>query len=394
MDEGRGAAAGRVRLASHEVVSALLFLPLLVASGMAVLALPWWARWTSGLAWRRALRAGADLGDEPPRRGMRPVSVLGVTLAAHMAAFVGLVALGATGLALVVAPLVVWLGPAGQTYAVGDWHPSLAQSFALPPVGLLLLLGLVVALAALARLRFQLLGDLAGAEADDLTRQVHELTSSRASLVDAFEAERWRIERDLHDGAQQRLVGLAMTLGMTGHQARAMAREDDRLTVLADAIESCQGEVEEALRELRGTVRGIHPRVLTDHGLFAALEELAGRPGQLVGLSTSGDDSLAAAPIAAGCYFAITEALANAGKHSGAAKVDVEVRIADRLRAIVQDDGRGGARLDAPGSSGLRGLAERMQTLGGRLELHSPPGGGTRVVVDLPLVPEWADRQD
>ncbi|MEL4504108.1 hypothetical protein AAEX63_04275 [Luteococcus sp. H138] len=110
---------GRVRLAHFELLSGLLFIPWVVASGFAVLGLPWWARWSGGLEWRRTRHAGADLPVEPPGRGLRPLVLLGVSLAGHLAAFCLLTALGGLGLGLLAAPLVVWIAPAGAVYDFG-----------------------------------------------------------------------------------------------------------------------------------------------------------------------------------------------------------------------------------------------------------------------------------
>jgi signal transduction histidine kinase len=202
-----------------------------------------------------------------------------------------------------------------------------------------------------------------------------ELAASRARIVATGDAERRRLERNLHDGAQQRLVSLAL-----------MLRQCERAGMNGAALEQlrqAQTELTEALSELRELARGIHPAILTDQGLVAALEMLAGRCSVPVDLCTTLDDRLPE-PVEAAAYYIVAEALTNASKHAEAERVRVDVRQVDGEALVeVADDGVGGA--DARGGSGLRGLGDRVDALGGRLELESPAGAGTLVRARLPV---------
>ncbi|MGW7463661.1 sensor histidine kinase [Streptomyces xantholiticus] len=210
--------------------------------------------------------------------------------------------------------------------------------------------------------------------------RVEELVRSRVRLVDAFEAERRRIERDLHDGAQQRLVALTMTLGL--------ARLDAPPGPLAGQLAKAHDEAGKALEELRELIRGIHPKVLADHGLGAAVADAADRSAVPVDVAVDLPGRLPEAVESAG-YFVVREALANIGKHSGATRAEVAGRYEDgRLAIEVRDDGRGGA--EAGKGSGLTGLADRVSVLDGRISLSSPPGGPTLLRVEIPC--EWTER--
>jgi len=218
--------------------------------------------------------------------------------------------------------------------------------------------------------------DLLGpSRAERLARRVTDLTESRAAVVDAADAERRRIERDLHDGAQQRLVSLAMNLGL----ARAtLDLPEDARTVLAAAHE----EAKEALGELRNLVRGLHPVVLEDRGLDAALSGIAARSPVPVRLAV--DVPRRVPPtVEAVAYFMVAEALANVAKHAQASAARVDVWLDGALlRLSVADDGIGGA--DAARGSGLTGLAQRAASVDGRFEIVSPVGGPTTIMVVLP----------
>ncbi len=198
----------------------------------------------------------------------------------------------------------------------------------------------------------------------------------RARIVEAGDAERLRLERDLHDGAQQRLVTLSLALTMASTRAAGIDPELDSL------LESASKEAREALVELRELARGIHPAVLTQTGLAGALEALAERSAVATTITEVPPGRLPA-PIEATAYFVASEALANVAKHAAAENARVAIRHCDgRLTVEISDDGVGGARPDA--GSGLRGLADRVASVGGHLHLHSPPGHGTRLVADLP----------
>ncbi|MCF1646835.1 sensor histidine kinase [Streptomyces indiaensis] len=233
-----------------------------------------------------------------------------------------------------------------------------------------------------------LLGVVAGARAGltrlliapreaELGARVVELARSRVRLVDAFEAERRRIERDLHDGAQQRLVALTMTLGL--------ARLDAPPGPLADQLAKAHREAGTALAELRELIHGIHPKVLADYGLEAAVADAADRSAVPVDVDLELPGRLSPA-VEAAAYFVVCEALANVGRHSGAGRAEVSGEHRDgRLLLRIRDDGRGGAR--AGEGSGLTGLADRVSVLDGRLSLSSPPGGPTLLRVEIPCDP-------
>ncbi|MFF1788353.1 sensor domain-containing protein [Kitasatospora sp. NPDC058243] len=283
--------------------------------------------------------------------------------------------------ALVASPVIVWaLAPETVMIIPGRAVPGPLAALPFSAAGLAGLLLCAYAGALLTTAQVALARLLLGPREEDSGRQVLELTRSRARLADAFEAERRRIERDLHDGAQQQLVALSMTLGLADHALRdGSGQSGDRATAL---VARARGEARQALEQLRGLVRGIHPQVLTDHGLAAAVAEVALRhpipvrsdfdlPGRLP------------APVETTAYFTVTEALTNAAKHSGAAAITVSGRIADgRLVLQVTDDGHGGA--DPAAGAGLRGLADRVALLKGRLMVTSPTGGPTTLRLEVP----------
>ena len=206
-------------------------------------------------------------------------------------------------------------------------------------------------------------------------RRIVVLESTRAGVVDVQETELRRIERDLHDGAQARLVALGMSLGMAEQKLAGDPQ------AARDLVAEARVGLEEALRELRDLARGIHPPVLTDRGLEAALAALTDRSAVPVHLHADVPGRPPAA-VETAAYFVAAEAIANAGKHAGASRVDVRLaRTAASLVVEVADDGRGGA--DATGT-GLTGLRRRVEALDGTLELASPAGGGTVLRAELP----------
>ncbi|WSQ11138.1 sensor domain-containing protein [Streptomyces sp. NBC_01231] len=220
---------------------------------------------------------------------------------------------------------------------------------------------------------------------DELERRIAELESDRGVVVDTAAADMRRIERDLHDGAQARLVNLAMGLGMAKERLLE-GQADDK--VVAAMVEEAHGEVKLALQELRDLARGIHPAVLTDRGLDAALSSVASRCTVPVKV-TADLDARPVAAIEGIAYFTVSELLQNVSKHSGAKSASVDVwRSDDRLLIQVWDDGRGGARLD--GGTGMRGLADRLDAVDGLFVIDSPPGGPTVVTAELP----WRDRTE
>ncbi|MDI3419609.1 sensor histidine kinase [Streptomyces luteolus] len=212
--------------------------------------------------------------------------------------------------------------------------------------------------------------------ASRLDARVVELESDRGAVVDTAAADLRRIERELHDGAQARLTGLAADLGLAKDKLREDPREAARL------VDEAHGEVKLALQELRDLARGIHPAVLTDRGLDAALSALAARC--TVPVRVTVDLRERPAPAIEGiAYFTVSELLANVSRHSGARSASVEVwRVEDRLLVQVADDGRGGA--DPAAGTGLAGLAGRLGAVDGVLDVDSPAGGPTRVTAELP----------
>ncbi|MEU3312086.1 sensor histidine kinase [Streptomyces sp. NPDC048387] len=289
----------------------------------------------------------------------------------------GFTALLALSAILLVTPVIVW-AIAPDTVMLVPGQPISHPAGALPGtlVGLVGLVCAAYAGALLAGAQVRAAQFLLSAREEDLGSRVIELTRSRARLVDAFEAERRRIERDLHDGAQQQLVALTMTLGLAELELRG--QDSPALPLIARA----RGEAKQALEQLRGLVRGIHPQVLTDHGLAAAVAELALRNPVPVTVDIELPRRLPA-PVENMAYFTVTEALTNAAKYSGADEVVVHARLErEQLVLVVSDDGRGGA--DPSAGSGLQGLADRVAILKGRLIVTSPVGGPTRLRVEVP----------
>lgn len=236
---------------------------------------------------------------------------------------------------------------------------------------------LLVAAAGMHRaLARWLLGPSPHARQAQLEARVQALDLSRTRLVDAALLERRRIERDLHDGAQQRLVALALDLGMAREKLTTQPEEASAL--IAQAHE----EAKRALAELRNLVRGIHPAVLTDRGLDPALSALAARCPVPVTVTV---DLRERPPeiVEATAYFVAAEALTNTAKHSGATEAIVEAqRARDTLFLRIFDNGQGGA--DPAGGTGLTGIADRVAALDGRLTIISPVGGPTSIIVELP----------
>ncbi|MFJ1592519.1 sensor histidine kinase [Kitasatospora albolonga] len=289
----------------------------------------------------------------------------------------GVTALLAFSATITVSPLIVWLlAPETVMIIPGRAvpHPLAALPFSAGGV-----LGLAVC-AYLAGLltgaQVKLADLLLTPRADRSQRRVIELTRSRARLADAFEAERRRIERDLHDGAQQQLIALSMTLGLAQMELK------DGNPAVAELITRGRAEARRAQDQLRDLVRGIHPQVLTDHGLAAAVAEVALRNPLPVTVDIDLPRRLPGA-VETTAYFTVTEALANAAKHSGASRATVVGRLeSERLVLTVTDDGRGGA--DPEAGTGLSGLADRMAILRGRLLVSSPVGGPTQLRVEVP----------
>jgi signal transduction histidine kinase len=217
-----------------------------------------------------------------------------------------------------------------------------------------------------------------------LTARVSELEVSRDASVESAAGELRRIERDLHDGAQQRLVSLAMNLGIAKDRLDQAAATDDGAVDprTAELVGRAHDEAKQAIAELRDLVRGIHPAVLTDRGLDAAVSALAARCPVPVELRSELTRRYAA-PIEATAYFVVAEALTNVAKHSAARRASVRLGERDgQLIVEIADDGVGGASEEAGG--GLRGLADRVRAVEGRLRIASPAGGPTTIIAELP----------
>ncbi|QOV47659.1 sensor histidine kinase [Streptomyces chromofuscus] len=281
-------------------------------------------------------------------------------------------------LSMVVTPL--WMATIGEGEAkvLKQWTVTTwPTAFGVAVLGLLLMTLCAYLLGLAAGARAELTRLLIAPRDAELDAKVVELTRSRVRLVDAFEAERRRIERDLHDGAQQRLVALTMTLGL--------ARLDAPPGPLADQLAKAHEEAGKALAELRELIHGIHPKVLADYGLEAAVLDAADRSAVPVDVDLELPGRLPQA-VEAAAYFVVCEALANVGRHSGAARAEVSGgHGGGRLVLEVRDDGCGGA--DAAAGTGLTGLADRVSVLDGRLSLSSPPGGPTLLRVEFPCDP-------
>jgi signal transduction histidine kinase len=351
----------------------------------------------------RLRAAGVDI--PPPPAIERRLSPAGIAAAARSP-----VTWRQLGYHLVAAPLLAagaaaavaaWLaGVAGTLVYAYAWtlagHSLLALDQSSPPNGFILhrlgipldvylTVGGLVLLAAApsltagvaaldARAARVLLGP---SRAEELEHRVEHLTQTRTGAVDAADAERRRLERDLHDGTQQRLVALAMNLGLARVHA---GTAEDAQQALAEAHEDAKA----ALAELRDLIRGLHPAVLEDRGLDAALSGVAARMPIPVRLTVD-LPRRPPATIEAVAYFVVSESLTNITKHAQASQAEVVVqRAGDRLHIIVSDDGAGGA--DPSRGTGLAGLAQRAASVDGTFEIASPPGGPTLITVDLPCV--------
>jgi signal transduction histidine kinase len=260
---------------------------------------------------------------------------------------------------------------------------TLEGNLAVVPLGVALLLAAPWLMRAVVGLDRVLITRLIGPVS--LTERVRDLEQTRAHVVDDSAARLRRIERDLHDGAQAQMVAVAMKLGLAredlGGTAGANAEAEASLQRALELVDTAHGMAREAITELRALARGIHPPVL-DHGLDTALATLAARsavPVELVA-DLPGRPSAAIETIA---YFCAAELLANVAKHSRASHATLKaVHVPGLLRLRVSDDGHGGARADL--GSGLAGIAGRLRTVDGRMEISSPPGGPTVVAIELP----------
>jgi signal transduction histidine kinase len=286
----------------------------------------------------------------------------------------------AVPLGLLLAPAWFWIPEDGID--IGFWNiDSWPEAIVGVPIGALLIVparylidGMGIAHGWWAQL-------LLHSEPDpELTAQVVDARSAQARIIAAADAERRRIERNLHDGAQQRLVSLSLKLSM------ARKRLGDDVDGMAlQLVDEAQEESRAALEELRDLARGIHPSVLTDRGLSAALQELAGRATTPTEIAEAPEARLNPS-VESAAYFVVAECLTNVGKYAQATETTVRVRSeVGRLVVEIADDGIGGA--DPARGSGLRGLVDRVGALNGSIEVASPAGAGTRVRAEIPLLP-------
>jgi signal transduction histidine kinase len=281
------------------------------------------------------------------------------------------------GLVLGLVTLPAWYWALPDTANVGIYEvDNLPLALLTAVIGLLLVpvagwLVRILTVAELAMMRPL----LRPSREEQLAERVEVLTSSRANAVSAQAAELQRIERDLHDGAQARLVALALNLGM------AADKFDSDPEYARELLSEARGEARTALTELRDLARGIHPPILSDRGLTSAVTALAARSPLAVTIESDVPDRLPPA-VEAAAYFVVAEALANAGKHSRALRVLVLLRRdGGTLIVEVADDGVGGAN---PAGSGLLGLRRRVEALDGALHVVSPAGGGTTLHAEVP----------
>ena len=341
---------------------------------------------------RRARLLGLHLPDPPPlertgslfRRLSRPlVDGVGWRAAAYFVLMlpVGIVTftvtltIWSTALGLLTLPAWAWSLPHGGAqfgdsyYWNRPWQLALS---ALAGAGLTLLAPWVV--RGLAVAERGLVHGLLGTSRRALEERAEVLSDQRARTVDASIEERRRLERDLHDGAQQRLVALSLELGMI-EQTRS--EPADR-----EALQRLRAELSESLEELRAVSRGIYPAVLTGHGLSVALQSLVARAPCPLDLDVALGERLPE-PLEVAAYYIVSESLTNIGKHSRATHATVRVAMTgDNLLVDVSDNGVGGA--DTENGTGLRGLADRVEALGGTLAISTPSTGGTRITARIP----------
>jgi signal transduction histidine kinase len=294
-------------------------------------------------------------------------AVVHLTIIAFWGVLVGTVMAVLVSVALALAALTLDPGRPGK---LALWFVGMIGLAVLPLVAR----GLVGVDVALAR---WLIGPRhETAQVTELTQRVETLTHTREMAVDSVEVERRRIERDLHDGPQQRLVALAMDLGM------AQQKLDDDPQTARQLLAKAHLAAKEAIVEMRQVARGIHPPVLTDRGLDAALSALAARAPTPVTIRV--DLPIRPSPtIESIAYFCVSEALTNIAKHAQARTATIDVtRSPQGVRIVVADDGRGGA--DPSLGTGLSGLRQRLAAVDGTLTLDSPPGAGTRLLMTLP----------
>jgi signal transduction histidine kinase len=379
---------------------ALVWLPVATVAG-GVIATPWLTRPIVALERRRVKLLGGPAIPDPHQRPDRPGPVAWLrTRCAEAATWRELLYLAVHGTVLLALDVAAVAIPFTPLLAIGALQltssgPSAMPGSSVGPAGVggadLVVILLVAVLAGLmvlvlAFVAVAYLVPLVAVAHSQLARQllsagheetVRKVTRSRARLIDAFEVERRRIERDLHDGAQQRLLALGLTL-----VAAQLELDDGNHAAAGPLVRQAADQARSALAELGELVRGIHPRVLTDLGLVAAVAELADRSAIPVAVALDMPQRLPPG-VESAAYFGITEALANAVKHADATLISVDGRLHDGILVLeVRDDGIGGA--DPGNGTGLTGLADRVDAVNGSLSLRSPPGGPTTLRLELP----------
>jgi signal transduction histidine kinase len=323
-----------------------------------------------GKWWQRLLALVTDL------QGWREIAYLAALLPVSLVGCAVVVAVWTGAAVLLLLPLFNPMLISGS-HVFGMVVDSVPETLLLGAAGVGVGLAAPWVAQAVADVESRLAAGLLGpSERAALSNRVDELRARREQLVEVVEAERRRIERDLHDGAQQRLVALAMNLGMAKEK---FAKDPEAARVL---VEEAHAEAKQAMVELRNLARGIHPAVLSDRGLDAALSSLAGRAPVPVAVTVTVPDRPPAA-IETTAYFVVAEALTNIAKHAGATRAAVNVaRQNGHLKVEVTDDGIGGA--DATRGTGLAGLVDRVTAVDGTVRLSSPVGGPTILTVELP----------
>jgi signal transduction histidine kinase len=289
--------------------------------------------------------------------------------------FTAMVGVWSVAISLLLSPVFYWLGL--FQINVGRWVVDGPEAMLVATgAGAILFVAAAGVTYGLAKLENLLAAALLAASPEELQRRVDDMARSRSRTISLADRERRRLERDLHDGAQQRIVSLAMTLGLAQQKLATNPEQGARL------VKEAHEEAKRALQDLRDLARGLHPAVLTDHGLDAALPALAAR----CPIATRVDATIHPRPEAAiesAAYFVVSEALTNVARHSQATEVLVTARRDEQWLTIeVRDDGVGGARSEPGG--GLAGLNDRVDALGGRVSISSPPGGPTVLRVELP----------
>jgi signal transduction histidine kinase len=278
-------------------------------------------------------------------------------------------------LSLVTMPAYYWAGDSPDFFTMRI--DTLPEAFAVALIGLPLLLATPYILVGVGRGHAWLARHLLGRNREaELSERVGQLTVSRSQALESAVGDLRRIERDLHDGAQQRLVKLSLDLGLAREK---LANDPEAAAAL---ITEAHEESKRAMAEIRNLARGIHPAVLTDRGLDAAVSALAGRSPAPVTVDIDLPGRLPDS-VESNAYFIIAEALTNVARHSAASRASIRVRRdAEWLYIDIEDDGQGGA--DATRGTGLSGMADRAEALDGTLTIDSKPGEGTRIHVELP----------